>query len=151
MVEILKDAAELRSVLDAWIAECSGELEEYGISFSKERCLQSIQMFCDIEIADVLVSKHVDELVGFVVMVKNPSLIGPDIMATEQYFYVTPLHRGWHGIALIEAAEKWAKEKDCTHLIMTASQAAGKLFDKACKLYERYGMRPTEAGFVKTI
>ena len=113
--------------------------------------MKNLQTFCDSPNIDVLVSKQAEEITGMMVLVIQPNVLGPGLFAAEQYFYVLPKYRGMAGIRLMDAADEWAKDRGCSHLAMSASKAASKLFDKVCKLYEFRGMVPIETAYIKQL
>ncbi len=148
-IESLTDSRELSELFDDWLSEQS--VEDYGIRTDKEIGMRNFQLFCDNDNTDVLVSRNGRDITGMLVMVCAPSVIGPDIMGSEQFFYVRPKWRGLAGIRLIKAGEQWARDRECTHLIMSSSKPAGELFGKVCMLYEKLGMIHIEAGYIKQL
>ena len=150
-IETLTDASELSELVDNWMVESQRGLAELGMTTDKETYLGNLQKFIDSPISDVLVSRSNHEITGMMVMIQSPSIVGPDVNATELYFYVSPRFRGLAGLRLMKAAVKWALDRGCTHLMMSSSKPAGKMFDKVCRLYESFGMKYVEAGYIKRL
>ena len=148
-IEALTDAGELSGLFDDWLSEQG--VSDYGLRTDKEIGTKHFQLFCDNANTDVLVTRYGRDITGMLVMVCSPSVIGPDVMGAEQFFYVRPEYRGLAGLRLIRAGEKWARDRGCTHLIMSSSKPAGDVFDKVCRLYERLGMSFIEAGYIKKL
>lgn len=149
MIEKLADAKELDGLFDDWLADT--DTERYGIFTDKAIATANFQLFCDMDTADVLVSRSDGRIVGMLVMLCDANAIGPGVIAAERFFYVSPKYRGIAGIRLMKAGEQWARDRGCTHLVMGSSKVAGDMFDKVCDLYERFGMTHIESSYIKEL
>jgi GNAT superfamily N-acetyltransferase len=99
------------------------------------------------EDSDVLVLMDGDEPVGLLGIFATNSFLGRQLMALEKYWYVMRSKR-LAGYMLINAAQEWAKEHRCSHLIMSASRLASGMHDKVCKFYRSRGFKDFETSFI---
>jgi GNAT superfamily N-acetyltransferase len=76
----------------------------------------------------------------------NP--LGDELIAEEHFWYIRPRWRGISSIRMLKEAERWAKEKGCACLILSASRMAGNVFDGVCRLYERMGGLEFEKSYI---
>lgn len=100
---------------------------------------------------NVLLVLEDDEIAGYMGLTVFESPLGNQLIANEHYWYVEPKKRGLSALRFLPVAEKWAKEKGCSHLIMNASNLASDLHDRTCRLYERFGMSKFETTYIKRV
>jgi GNAT superfamily N-acetyltransferase len=100
---------------------------------------------------NILLVLEDDEIVGYMGLQAFESPLGNQLIANEHYWYVLPEKRGFSALKFLHAAERWAKEKGCSHLIMNASNLASDLHDRTCRLYERFGMSKFETTYIKEV
>lgn len=135
-------------ITEAWKSECLGD--EFGVVPSGEIMLNRLYQLVHSDKGDVLVLEKDNEVVGLLGLIKFQSPLSEQYMVGEQYWYILPEHRG-NGMKLIFKAEEWTKDNECTHLILSASMIASKLFDKVCSIYERIGMKKFETSYIKKV
>lgn len=140
----------LRPIIEAWISDCN--CEEMGISLDEDVYLKDLQRLIvnDVD-SDLLVLEDNRKIVGFMGLETFDSPLGKQRVANEHYWYVMPEHRGISSLRFIRAAEDWARQNRCSHLILNASCLASDLHDKICKIYERKGLRLFESSYIKSI
>jgi len=139
----------LKEIIDSWIAGCNAE--SMGIRLDEEVYLNDLQRLVNDSDSDLLVLEKDSKIIGFMGLMIFDSPLGRQKIANEHYFYIMPEYRGISGVRMIKAAEDWAKDKGCSHLVMNASYLASDMCDKVCKLYERLGLRHFEHAYIKLI
>lgn len=148
-IEIFKGSVEtLRPIAESW--KCTSLGNKFGIEIDVNSHLADLQKMVDGEDADLLVLCD-DVPVGYMGMTVFRSPLGNQRIANEHYYYVLPDRRGIGSLRLIMAAKRWAKDKGCTHIILTASTLASDLHDRVCSLYERFGMQKFETGYISSL
>ena len=151
-VEILKqgyDSEKLFTVVNRWYDEA--QKSKFGLNVDLVTALFDIDQLISLPDTDVLVLVDEDVFIGFMGMGSSFSKVGNQRVAEERYYYVIPEKRGISSLRLVKASENWAKEKECTHFIIYASNLASKLHDRICKLYERLGMQLFETSYIKEL
>lgn len=144
------NAAELlKDIALSWQKECNTQV--FGIKEDMDEFFQDLQNLTGRNDSDLLVLAEGERIIGLIGLVIFKSPLSKQRMANEHYWYVLPEHRGISSLRLLKAAEKWAKDKGCSHLLMNASCLASDLHDSVCKLYERYGMKKFETVFIKRL
>ena len=142
------NASGLESIASCWFEECNGET--VGVNVSKQIFLESLQELIDGDTDELLVLED-EEPIGLLGLTTFKSPLGNQIVANEHYWYVVPHRRGLASLRLIKEAEKWARERGCSHLIMSASNLASDLHDSVCSIYERLGMTKFETSYIRSI
>lgn len=153
-IESVKNVEIIRPLMEEWKKEEASD--SFGITGSLEYALKEMTLWIEQVGSDVLVAwDREDEAVGFLALFEAPSMFGGGNIAVEKYWYVCPKSRENSleqcGLHLVERAEVWARDRECTHLVMTASKVAGQLFDKVCRFYECVGFALVESSFVKEV
>ena len=144
------DVRKLRDITDEWLLEC--RCNDFGISVDTEKQLDDLQKMVDGNGSALIVLLDGDNnAVGYLGIVVIDSPIGKQMIANEHYWYVCRHARGIGSLRLLVAAEEWAMERGCSHLIMNASVMASSLCDSVCKLYERLGMAKFETSYIKLV
>lgn len=139
---------QIRPIALRWKNESNNEA--LSIEIDADLYMNGLQEFVDNP-DNVLLVLEDEEIVGYMGLGIFVSPIGNQLIANEHYWYVIPEKRGMSALKFLPAAEKWAKEKGCSHLIMNASNLASDLHDRTCKLYERFGMSKFETTFIKRV
>ena len=140
--------SNLDVIISCWHKECNGD--DVGIDMSKQFFLDSLQELIDSDTDELLVLED-EEPIGLLGLTTFKSPLGNQIIANEHYWYVVPHRRGLGSLKLIKEAEKWARERGCSHLIMSASNLASDLHDTVCSIYERLGMTKFETSYIRSI
>ncbi len=138
----------IRPLADEWKAFCS--CGQFGLEVDINSFLAGLMNLVDGKDSDLLLLIDKDEIIGFMGLTIFQSPFGKEKVANEHYMFVSP-GRAAGSIRLISAAEEWAKDHGCSHIIMNASNAASDLHDKVCKLYERIGLLKFETSYIKEI
>lgn len=142
------DVSELRNIAAYWRDECNSN--EMNIKTSMDSFLVDLKELIDGDNSDLLVL--VDDVpIGLLGLTTFTSPISSQLIANEHYWYVIPPRRGIASMRLLKAAEDWAKEKGCSHLIMTASNLASDLHDTVCFIYEKMGMKKFETSYIRGV
>lgn len=89
-------------------------------------------------------------LQGLLGMSIAQSPTGPQKIANEHFWYITPKYRG-HARSMLKAAERWAKDHGCSHLIVNSSYMASDLCEKVSRIYELLRFKPFERVFIKEV
>ncbi len=107
----------LKPVGSSWMAEHNGEL--FGIDITIDDVLNDL-----IESNTTVICLHDGpDMVGFLALFATECFLGSQKIAVEKYWYVKPDCRTG-GVVLLKEAVKWARENECSHLIMSASNLA---------------------------
>jgi len=122
-----------------------------GIDLDEDTYLADLQRLVDEPDSDLFVLWDDDVPVGYMGLRVFDSPLGRQMVASEHYWYVISEKRGMSALKFLPLAERWAKEKGCSHLQMSASMLASDLHDRTCKLYERFGMEKFETVFIKEV
>jgi len=140
------DLAGLVSIAKRWIEEA--DFARFGLDVVISKGLSDLGELITGPNSDLFMLMKGEQCVGFMGIRSFPSPLGNNLVAEEHYLYVLPEHRGRGGLILLRAANKWAKDNMCTHLILNASNLASDMHDKTCKLYECMGMSKFETSFI---
>ena len=136
----------LLPVIRRWREEAN---KDFGFEMDELVHLQDLQSLIDGD-GELFVLRD-KEIVGYMGLTIFRSPLGRERIANEHFWYVIPEARGTSSIRLIKEAHKWAREKDCQYLMMTASEMASDMHDTVCKIYERLGMRRFETTFIRKV
>lgn len=146
MIEREYDAEVLRPLLAEWEKEHHGDA--FGLDMDMQTYIDDMNKWV-AELGGVILTAAKERLVGFLTLVIVPSEFGKQMWALEKGWYSLPRERA--GLGLYREAEKWAKEKGCSHLLMTAAHNASALHDKVCRFYARMNMKPFQTTYIKEI
>ncbi len=132
-----------------WFDE--SQKKEFGLSIDLSKTLLDIGQlaFSPNSIVFLLVDNN--KIIGFYGAAISCSKFSNQMIAEERYYYVTQENRGISSLKLIKAATEWAKNKQCSHFIIYASNLASELHDRTCQLYEKLGMKKFETSYVKEL
>jgi GNAT superfamily N-acetyltransferase len=145
-IEPIRNIEVIRPLLDEWSNEADGE--QFGVMADPDYAMAEMTKWIEQPGSDVLVAIH-EEPVGFLALFIAPSSVGAQTIAVEKYWYVHP--RASCGVQLLDAAQVWAKDQGCRHLMMSASKLAGNMYAKVCRFYERRGFELVESSFIKEV
>jgi hypothetical protein len=143
MVEEYRDNVDLIPLLRQWRGEA--QMGKFGI----KGYVHEVQSFLS-KLPCVLLLVNEGVPVGLMGISVSTSPTGPQNMANEHFWYIAPKFRGY-ARTMIRAAEKWAKEKGCSHLILNASYAASASCDKVSHIYELLKYQPFERVYIKEV
>ena len=144
------DPATLAPILEMWKQEANGE--EFGMALEVDACIEGMRVMVVADNADLLMLNVGDNIVGFIGMTIFKSPLSDERIANEHYFFVHPKYRkGKNALKLLKAAEDWAEEHKCDHLMMNASCLASDMYPNVCRLYERKNFKTFEKTFIKKL
>lgn len=143
------DISKLTQVAESWASECNGE--EMGIDIDIEVFLEKLADFALGPDSELFVIENDGIVFGILGMEIFDSPTGKQRVANEHYWYVIPEHRGVSSIRLLRHGMKWAKDKNCSHIMLNASRLASNLHDEVCHLYECMGFKGFETVYIKNI
>jgi len=148
IIEYNDEIVELSAIIAEWYEEYNGD--DFNIEVDIPTFASSLQRLIDDEDCVLLAMMNDDKVVGIfgVEMFNNP--LNGDKVANEHFWYVLHEYRG-RGIKLIRSAIKWAKDNNCSHIMLNASMLASDLHDKTCMLYEKIGAKKIETSYIKEI
>lgn len=142
------ETEELRELVKSWQAEQNGS--NFGLDLRADNALAELEEWRKDEKATIIVQAIDDKILGFLCIFYVDSLLVNKRVAVEKFWYVLPEHRR-SGVHLISEARKWAKDNQCSHLIMVASNLASDMYLKVCNLFGRLGMEIFETTFISEI
>jgi GNAT superfamily N-acetyltransferase len=120
------------------------------IPLDQESLAQSFRMQIRASNASILVITKHDEIVGAAGLGMARNFFNKNVLVgIEQFFWVTPEHRGGLGLKLIRGLEAEARELKCTHLIMISLEAVKPL--ATGRFYERLGYKCLEHSYIRKL
>lgn len=134
-------ALEVERVLGMyeWLFEPPGSAPP---GWDPARAREALAQAIELEESTVLVAEHRGELTGFVTAYLELNSVRFGARCWVEDLAVSPEHRSQGvGGALLDAAEKWARERGATHLELDTGLAR----EDAQRFYER--REPTTKGF----
>lgn len=147
-IEYWTDSEKLIPLLKLWYAQ--QQCDSLGIDANIDIYVKDMNKWLGNLGGVILAAIDKDELVGFLALITAPSEFGDQVWSYEKGWYVKPETNG-AALRLYKKAEKWSRDKGCSHFVMTASNAASGLHDKVCRFYRRMGMKKFETSFIKDI
>lgn len=135
-------------LLVLWKRECNAEA--FGLTVDIGKMLQEMRGMVSHPECALLVMEEDGRVAGFMGLIVFVNPFGNERILNEHYWYVAPEFRG-KGYRFLKEAERWAREKGCSHLMLNASRLASGLHDKVCRLYEAFGMERYESTYLKKI
>lgn len=144
------DIEKLKPVALQWKEICNGRA--MGIELVPQIHFADLTDLISKDDADLFLLTDVRYgVIGYMGVTCFDSPLGNQKIAQEHYWFVSEEHRGRGSLLLIRAVEKWAREKGCSHLIMTASTLASDMHDNVCRFYERIGLKKFETSYIEEI
>lgn len=138
-MDAVVDAPEFPALIEAYDAECAID----GLP-SPQAKMDSYRFLELTGVLHVFSAVHEGELVGFITVAAPPSLHFSVPLAVTESFYVTPAHRGFTGLQLLNVAERQAKACGSPGLLVSAP-----LGGRLCELLPKVGYRPTSMVWFK--
>lgn len=151
-IEIAKTIEQIESIRPLaveWKDFCS--CDQFGLKVDVNAFLAGLMDLVDGSNSDLLLLVDNNDIIGIMGITKFQSPFGKEQVANEHYMFIKQGCSVTGGKRLIDAAQKWAKSKGCSHIIMNASNAASDLHDKVCSFYERLGLTKFETSYIKEI
>ncbi len=142
-------------VRDATLKDCP-RMVRLGLAF---RAAAMPDIPFDPAYADAIARQHIlaDDRVALVLEdATGPGVVGlllgrigrhdlaPVSFAQEVLWWIEPAHRG-HGRQMLEAFERWARERDAAFVGMVGRD------ERTGRFYQRAGYQPVERGFLKEL
>lgn len=149
IAKTVEQVESIRPLVVEWKEFCS--CGQFGLKVDINEFLAGLMDLVDGDDSDLLLLIGNADIVGIMGLTKFKSPFGIEQIANEHYLFIKQGYSMIGSKRLINAAHEWAKTKGCSHLIMTASNAASDLHDKVCKLYERIGLIKFETSFIREI
>ena len=149
IAKTVKQIESIRPLAVEWTEMCS--CDQFGLEVDVSIFLAGLMDLVDGDDSDLLLLIDEENIVGILGLTKFQSPFGKEQVANEHYMFIKKGHSVSGSKRLIDAAQKWAKSKGCSHLIMNASNAASDLHDKVCGLYERIGLIKFETSYIQEI
>ena len=139
----------LEPVVKEWVGNCNGS--DLGIETTVESLLSSLHSLAVGRTSKLFVLWIGEFPVGFIGVSTGKSPLGDQMIANEHFWYVRESVRGPGSLRLMRAAEKWAVEMGCSHMIMNASNLASDLHDQVCDIYAKTGYSKFETAYIKEV
>lgn len=148
-IEQIKTVEQLEQyyyILEEWKLECNWNNFKLNVNSDKGKRdfirIINNNNFC-------LLGLIVDnKRVGVLGLTTFTSAFSDDKIANEHYWYVLKDYRKY-SLFLLYEAEKWARENECSHLIVNASYLASDLTSKVIEVYKKRNFKEFEASFIK--
>ena len=142
--------SELYKVISAWNNEYKGN--DFNIIVDIPIFASSLNdIIVDDDSSLLSLINNEDEIVGIIGMTVFDNPLNGDKVANEHFWYVLEEYRGRGSIMLLRASQKWAKENNCKHIMLNASNLASSLHDKICNIYEKIGMKKIETSYIMEV
>ena len=144
------DPIALEPLVDSWLGEVNND--KFGLVIDKDKAIDDLRSMVFSPDADLFLLVVGDDIVGFSGVIVYENRLTDNKIANEHYWYVSPGYRkGKNPIRLIRAVEKWAKDHECSHIIMNASNLASDKHDRIVRIYERLGYSLFETSLMKEV
>ncbi len=143
-----EDVGKLLPVIKEWLSECRAN--DFGIEIEETDYLDEVYKLIHMDDCDMLVMELEGDVIGIMGISADKSPLGDQLVANALYWYTLPEHRG-KGINFIRSSRVWAKEKECTHLMLNASHMGSAMYEKVCNIYERLGLKKFETAYIEEI
>ena len=99
----------------------ANEESNYGLSYNKANAFKYLYDYIRYEDSDILVAEKDDEIIGFVMMGRSLEFHDKPFGYIGKFWVFASGRRTSAGRNLISYALKWAKDKDCSNLFVTAT------------------------------
>ncbi len=150
MIEIFNGkVSELVHVIYSWSVTNNGSdfnIDIDGIALGKD-----LKNIIDSDDKELIVLKLSGNVVGILGLQFFSNPLGKGLIANEHYWYVVPEHRGIESIKMLKFAEDVAKDRKCSHIMMSASNLASDMHNSICRLYEKRKMKKFETVYIKEV
>jgi GNAT superfamily N-acetyltransferase len=144
-----QDVAWVIPLAQQWRAECNADT--FGLdTYQAETILGELQSWLDERPGVLLVALDGEKPVGFFAVFAVKSFLGEQNIALEKYWYALPNY-SLAGVRLFRAAQQWAEEQGCSHLIVAASNLASEKHDKVCRFCQDMGMQLFETAYIQEV
>jgi len=144
-IDHTQDVSVIVPLGEHWLAECCAS--DFGIKTSMANIVKDLENWIELATGTIILAYDGVELVGFMPVFAVPSFLGPQLFALEKYWYASQGHHA-AGPMMLAEARRWAKENNCSHLIMSASNIASNMHDKCCMFYDRVGLKLFETSYI---
>lgn len=142
----IDDIESLKEVALEWKEECKGG--DFGIELIPETFFSHLaDMINDID-KELFLLLRKGEVIGFIGAVIFQSPLGNQDICQEHFWYCSGDKRGQGTLLLYRAVRDWAKERNCSHLVMNASCLASNMHNKLCRFYEKIGFKKFETSYI---
>ena len=142
------ETEELRELIKSWHSEQNGS--DFGLDLQVDSALYELDEWRKGEETAIIIQVVDGKVVGFLCVFCVDSLFVGRKVAIEKYWFVMPDHR-MAGVKLLHEARKWAKENNCTHLIMIASNLASDMYETVSRIFEKMGMKVFETSYITEV
>jgi GNAT superfamily N-acetyltransferase len=136
-------------ITEAWKDEQRGV--DFGLKLVFDKQIEDLQNIVNSDSMDALVLMDGDRAVGYLCLTVVFNRMGNERWAQELYWYTLKGFRSKGGKMMERAAEYWARDKGCTHLLLSASNLASSMHDRMCRFYELLGFKKFETTFIKEL
>jgi len=143
------DIEALKLLAFEWMDEWNGKA--FGIDLRLETHLQDLTRLIENEDSELFLLIKMDRVIGYMGCTCFDSPLGNQKICQEHYWFVSGKNRGRGALLLLRAVKKWAKDKNCSHLIMNCSNLASDLHDRLCRFYEKIGYMKFETSYIKEL
>lgn len=145
----IEDIEALKDLAFEWKSVCNGK--QFRIDLRPETHFRDLAGLIENENSELFLLMKNDHVIGYMGAICFDSPLGNQKMCQERYWFVSGKNRGRGTLMLLRAVKKWAKEKGCSHRLMTASCLASQMHDKLCRFYERLGFKKFETTYIEEL
>jgi GNAT superfamily N-acetyltransferase len=145
----LDDIEALKSLAYEWKDTWNGK--QFGIDLRLETHFKDLASLIENEDSELFLLMKKDRTIGYLGAICFDSPLGEQKFCQEHYWFVSTKNRGRGTLLLLRAFENWAKEKGCTHRLITASCLASDMHDRLCRFYEKIGFRKFETTYIEEL
>lgn len=139
---------ELRELVKCWRAEQNGD--DFGLDLQVDNALVELEVWRQGEDTAIITQVVDGKIIGFLCIFCTDSLLLNRRIAIEKYWFVMPDYR-MGGVKLLHEARKWAKQNNCTHLAMVASNLASDKYEGVSRMFEKMGMKLFETSYITEV
>jgi len=139
---------KLSTLIGSWMTEC--KMKEFGVHLNLVEFFEDFKSLIALDNKDLMVLEVDNKIVGLMGLIFFKSPTGLQYFTQDRHWYIMPEYRG-NGLKMIAMAEEWAKDKKCSHLLLSVNMMASNMHDRTCKVYEKKGMQKFEITYIKKV
>ena len=124
-----------------YLAEEANKESNYGLAFNKENAFKYFYDYVAVDSTDIIVAEKEGEIVGLVLMGISLEFHDKPFCYIGKFWVFLSGRRTDAGRKLMGSVLAWAKEKNCSHLFVTATAELHEMEQRLfINLMKKYGL-----------
>lgn len=117
--------------------------------YEPEKVLEMIDWYLSrpLNEAVIILLTYRNHPIGMIGLISAPAPFWYGFIASEQVWWVDPIHRGKHSLGMVSLAEEWAKKAGCLGIAFSALNSN----DGVTKIYEKRNYKLSELAYYKDL